>query len=301
MNTHSDLPSAEPKALEIYLPEHVSGKRPKLTVLSLLFAALHLACLGLFFTPFRWWLVLALVFSYGLRMFGVTAGYHRYFSHRTYRLNRMNQFLLAFLAQTSGQKGVLWWSSHHRNHHRDSDGASDIHSPITQGFWYSHVGWVLSGAHDDHDTANIQDLSKFPEIRFLDAHHWICPWLFGILSFAIGRWAGVGGLTGLLWIFVAPTALLYHGTFTINSLAHVWGSRRFDTPDGSRNNWLLALLTLGEGWHNNHHAYQSSCRQGLRWWEVDLTYYALKVLSWVRMVRDIRGFPNGLQKLRTDP
>ena len=277
------------------------SRRPKLTILSLLFAGLHLASLGVLFVPFRWWLPLALAISYGLRMFGVTAGYHRYFSHRTFRLGRVGQFLLAFLAQTSGQKGVLWWASHHRNHHRESDGDDDIHSPVTQGFWYSHLGWVLSGAHDEYEASTIQDLERFPELRFLNDHHWICPTLFGILGFEVGRWAGVGGLTGLLWVFVLPTVLLYHGTFTINSLAHVWGTRRFDTPDQSRNNWLLALLTFGEGWHNNHHAYQSSCRHGLRWWEVDFTYYGLRILSWVRMVRDIRGFPVGVQKLRTDP
>lgn len=277
------------------------SRRPQLTVLTLLFAALHLACLAVLLVPFRWWLPLLALGSYGLRMFGVTAGYHRYFSHRTYRLGRIPQALLAFLAQTSGQKGVLWWASHHRNHHRDSDLEADIHSPITQGFWYSHVGWVISGAHDDYDPSNLPDLTKYPELRFLNDHHWICPWLFGILSFEIGAWTGVGGWAGLVWVFVVPTVALYHGTFTINSLAHVWGSRRFDTPDQSRNNWFLALLTLGEGWHNNHHAYQSSCRQGLRWWEVDLTYYGLKALSWVRMVRDIRVFPKGLGGLRTDP
>lgn len=277
------------------------SRRPSFTVQTLFFAALHGASLGLFFTPYRWWLPLALLGSYGLRMFGVTAGYHRYFSHRTYRLGRPTQFILAFLAQTSGQKGVLWWASHHRDHHRNSDGDTDIHSPVTQGFWYSHVGWVISGAHDDHDQANIQDLTRFPELRFLDAHHWICPWLFGILSFEIGQWSGVGGWSGLLWIFVVPTVLLYHGTFTINSLAHAWGSRRFDTPDASRNNWVLALITLGEGWHNNHHAYQSSCRQGLRWWEVDITFYALKVLGWMRLVRDIRVFPDQFDRFRADP
>ena len=267
--------------------------RPQLTVLTVSFALLHVACLGMLFTPFRWWLPLLLVASYVIRMFAVTAGYHRYFSHRTFRLGRVNQFLLAFLAQTSGQKGVLWWASHHRDHHRDSDGESDIHSPITHGFWHSHLGWVLSDAHVGYTPANIKDFSQFPELRFLDEHHWICPWLFGAMTFQIGLWTGVGGWSGLLWGYVAPSVLLYHGTFCINSLAHVWGTRRFDTPDASRNNWLLALVTLGEGWHNNHHAFQSSCRQGLRWWEVDITYYLLKGLSWIRMVRDIRVFPKG--------
>ena len=280
---------------------HALDRRPQLTVLTFLLAALHLGCLGACLLPFRWWLPLAALASYAVRMFGVTAGYHRYFSHRTYRLGRVNQAVLAFLAQTSGQKGVLWWASHHRSHHREADRETDIHSPLVQGFWYSHVGWVISGAHDDYDPSSVPDLARYPELRFLNDHHWICPWVLGMLSFEAGRWSGVGGTVGLLWFFVIPTVLLYHCTFTINSLAHVWGSRRFNTPDGSRNNWLLALLTFGEGWHNNHHAYQASCRQGLRWWEVDLTYYALKALSWVRMVRDIRVFPESIGPYRTDP
>ena len=266
-----------------------------------LFIAVHLACFAALFVHFSWWMVLALVLSYAIRMFGVTAGYHRYFSHRSYKLGRAPQFLLAFLAQTSAQKGVLWWASHHRDHHAYSDSERDVHSPRQHGFWHSHVGWILSAANAGHDEANIKDFAKFPELRFISAHHWICPWLFGILAFEVGRWTGVGGMSGLLWAFLLPTVLLWHGTFTINSLAHVWGSRRFETSDTSRNNWVLALLTLGEGWHNNHHAYQSSCRQGYRWWEVDFTFYALKVLSWLRMVRDIRGFPKGLGKLRTEP
>ncbi|MBS1767662.1 MAG: fatty acid desaturase [Acidobacteria bacterium] len=254
---------------------------------------MHLACFGALFVHFNWWLVLALALSYTVRMFGVTAGYHRYFSHRSYKLGRVPQFLLAFLAQTSAQKGVLWWASHHRDHHRHSDSEQDAHSPKQHGFWHSHVGWILSTAHTGYDGANIKDFSAFPELRFLSKHHWICPWLLGVFAFKMGQWMGVGGLAGLMWIFLLPTVLLWHGTFTINSLCHVWGSRRFETTDTSRNNAILAFLTLGEGWHNNHHAYQASCRQGLRWWEFDPTYYALRMLGWLRIVRDIRRYPKG--------
>ncbi|HJU83656.1 MAG TPA: fatty acid desaturase, partial [Holophagaceae bacterium] len=214
------------------------------------------------------------------------------------------QFLLAFLAQTSAQKGVLWWASHHRDHHRYSDSEQDIHSPKQQGFWHSHVGWILGAAHEEYDKDNIKDFERFPELRFLSQHHWICPWLFGTFTFHLGQWMGVGGLAGLMWGFLLPTVILWHGTFTINSLCHVWGSRRFETTDTSRNNLFLALITLGEGWHNNHHHYQASCRQGIRWWEIDLTYYALKLLSWVRVVRDIRPFPRNWAddaRMQTEP
>jgi len=224
-----------------------------------------------------------LVGSYALRMFGVTAGYHRYFSHRTYKMGRAGQFAMAFLAQTSAQKGILWWACHHRMHHRHSDTEADVHSPVKEGFWWSHVGWVLSNEHDDYDPASVGDFAKYRELRWLDRHHWVPPVTYAAMLAAAGWQA-------FLWGYVVASVLLYHCTFSINSLAHVWGSRRFHTLDGSRNNGVLALLTLGEGWHNNHHFSPGSCRQGFRWWEIDITYYALKILSWLGVVKDLRPF-----------
>ena len=266
-------------------------RRLSFSVTMVSFLLLHVACFTVLLVGFSWAGLALMAFLYVARMFAVTAGYHRYFSHRSYRLGRFSQFLLAFAAQTSAQKGVLWWAAHHRDHHRYSDTDRDIHSPVTQGFWWSHVGWVLSDAYEAYDPAKIQDFARFPELRFLDRHHWICPWLLGIATFAFGLVTGMGGWTALVWGFVLGTVLLFHGTFFINSLTHVWGTRRFETPDQSRNNFLLALITLGEGWHNNHHHYQAACRQGIRWWEFDPTYYVLKALSWIRVVRDIRPFP----------
>lgn len=246
------------------------------------FVLLHAGCVALFFVPFRWsWVVLMLA-TYCVRMFAITAGYHRYFSHRTYKLGRGWQFVMAFLAETSGQKGVLWWAAHHRVHHRHADGERDIHSPLKRGFWWAHVGWVLSNQYDNYDPALIQDFGKFPELRWLDRHYLVPPVaLAGVLLLS-------GGLEAFVWGFVASTVLLFHGTFTINSVAHLWGSRRFDTPDESRNNFVLALITLGEGWHNNHHKFMYACQQGIRWWEVDVTYYVLKMLSWLGVARDLR-------------
>lgn len=217
-------------------------------------------------------------------MFGVTAGYHRYFSHRSYRLGRPGQFLMAFLAQTSGQKGVLWWAAQHREHHRHSDGEHDIHSPWQHGFWWAHAGWILSNQHDHYDIKKVVDLSRFPELRWLDRYHW-APTM-GFAGFVL--WAG--GIGAFVWGYVVSTVLLYHFTFSINSLAHLFGSRRFNTPDHSRNNWLLALLTFGEGWHNNHHFSMGSCRQGIRWWEIDLTYAVLKLMAMAGMASDLRPF-----------
>ncbi|MBP6715472.1 MAG: fatty acid desaturase [Acidobacteria bacterium] len=254
----------------------------KLTALP--FAFMHIAVLAVFLFPFHWSLVAWLVGSYYLRMFAVTAGYHRYFSHRSFRMNRFWQFALAFLSQTSAQKGILWWASHHRHHHLLSDRKADVHSAVQEGFWWSHVGWILSDQYDDYDPAAVSDFGKYPELRWLDKYHLVPTVVYAVAIFLIGGW------DAFVWGFVFATVILWHGTFFINSLSHVWGSRRFATPDESRNNFVLALVTLGEGWHNNHHYYMSSVRQGIRWWEVDITYYVLKAASWVGITRDLRPF-----------
>lgn len=254
----------------------------KVTPGSVAFLVFHVAWVAAFFVPVSWQLVALAAATYAIRMFAVTGGYHRYFSHRTYRLGRVGQFVMAFLAQSSAQKGVLWWAAQHRLHHRHADLATDQHSPMNRGFWWSHVGWILSDAHDDFDPALVRDLARYPEIRFISRHHWICPAVFGGIILAFGGWAA------FVWGFLVSTVVLFHCTFTINSLAHLWGTRRYPTPDHSRNNLFLALITFGEGWHNNHHASMHACRQGERWWEVDLTYYVLRLLNWVGVVRDIR-------------
>jgi stearoyl-CoA desaturase (delta-9 desaturase) len=248
------------------------------------FLLLHIAWMGIFFVPFRWAYLAGAVVTYVVLMFGITAGYHRYFSHRTYKLNRAAQFAMAVLAQTSGQKGVLWWAAHHRDHHRNSDQPEDLHSPWRWGLWWSHVGWVLSNKFDSYNHAGIKDMEKYPELRWLDKHHWVPTTLFGISVYLIGgpRW--------FFWAYALAIVILYHATFTINSLAHVWGSKRFPTGDESRNNLVLAILTMGEGWHNNHHFCMTSCRQGIKWWEIDVTYYLLKLLSALGIARDLRGF-----------
>ena len=246
------------------------------------FILTHVLCLGAFFMGFHWqYAVLALV-SYYVRIFGVTAGYHRYFSHRAYKTNRVFQFMLAFLAQTSIQKGVLWWAANHRHHHKYSDQAEDIHSPTLKGFWHSHMTWILSERYEKTDFNRIKDFARFPELRWLNTYHLVPALSVFAVLFALG------GLPWLMWGGIIPTVLAWHGTFTINSLSHIFGSRRYITTDTSRNNLLLALLTCGEGWHNNHHYYQNTANQGWFWWEIDLTFYGLKVLSWLGVVSDLR-------------
>jgi stearoyl-CoA desaturase (Delta-9 desaturase) len=251
---------------------------------SLAFFALHLVpFLAIFTGVTRTALVLA-VSTFTSRMFFITAGYHRYFSHKSYRLNRLAQFMLAFGGTMASQKGPLWWAAHHRNHHRFSDTERDVHSP-KRGFWWSHVGWILCDKYNEADRSQIRDFARYPELRFIDKHDWIGPWTLAITCLLIGGWSG------LLIGFFASTVLLWHVTFTVNSVAHVMGRRAYETDDTSRNTLLVALATGGEGWHNNHHRYPWSARQGFRWWQIDVTYYVLRALSWVGIVRDLRPVP----------
>ena len=251
------------------------------------FILCHVAILGAIWSGVTWEAVVCCAVLFVVRLWGVTAGYHRYFAHRTYKTSRVMQFILAFIAQTSAQMGALWWAAHHRVHHKLSDQPGDAHSPVLDGFWYSHVGWLFDDGRGTHETKweKIGDFAKYPELRFLNKFYLVPPVILGVAV------AWLFGWSGLFIGFFLSTVLLWHNTFFINSLVHVWGKRRFDTTDDSRNNWLLGIMTLGEGWHNNHHHFQASARNGFYWWEVDVTYYTLKMMSWVGLVWDLRPVP----------
>jgi len=257
--------------------------RPRVSLLKAIpFYGVHLAAaVGVAWLGFSWSGLALAVGLYYVRMFGVTGGYHRYFSHRTYRTSRAFQLVLALLAMSSSQKGVLWWASHHRVHHRNSDQPNDVHSVVRDGFLWAHVGWILSWKYEDTDEAQIRDLMRYPELRFLNRF-----WLLPPVALAVGLFL-VGGAHALVWGFFVSTTALWHGTFTINSLSHMFGRRRYATRDNSKNSFLLALVTMGEGWHNNHHYYAKSTRQGFYWWELDLTYGVLRALSAVGLVWDL--------------
>lgn len=244
----------------------------------------HLACLGVFIVPFHWSYVALALGLYAVRMFFVTAGYHRYFSHRAFATSRFFQFLLAFGAMTTSQKGVLWWAAHHREHHRHSDREADIHTP-NKGFLWSHMGWILSDQHSETDLSRIADFAKYPELVWLNRHWYVPVTLYGAILLALGGWSAI------FWGLCVSTVILWHGTFTINSLSHVWGYKRYETGDRSANNPVLAIITLGEGWHNNHHQFPSASRNGFYWYEYDFTFYGLKVLSWFGLVWDLRPVP----------
>ena len=249
------------------------------------FALVHLSCVLAIWTGVSVRALVVCAALYWLRIFAIGAGYHRYFSHKSYSTGRVFQFVLAFLCQTTAQNSVLWWASKHRHHHLHSDTEDDAHSALHRGFFYSHVGWIFDQRHRDTDITKVEDLAAFLEIRWLHRFELVPAFTMGALCFFIAGWSGV--VVGYLW----STVLVYHATFCINSLAHIHGKRRYVTGDGSRNNWFLAIFTMGEGWHNNHHAYQSSVRQGFRWWEVDPTFYILWGLSRIGVVWDLKSPP----------
>ncbi len=262
-------------------------RRVYFNALTIPFWGVHvLALVGVATLGWSWTGAALCLALYYARMFFVTGAYHRYFSHRSYKTSRWFQFVLALGATMTAQKGPLWWAAHHRTHHKFSDERGDLHSAKRDGFWWSHMGWILARDLEGTDQSRIRDFAKYPELRWLDRWWFVPPVAAGVITYAIGGWFA------LVWGFALCQVLNWHGTFTINSLSHLWGRRRYDTTDDSRNNPVLAAITMGEGWHNNPHHYQSAARQGFFWWEIDATYYVLRALAVVGLVWDVRGVPD---------
>jgi stearoyl-CoA desaturase (Delta-9 desaturase) len=262
------------------------------------FVILHVACLGIIWVGWSWAALAVAAGLYLVRMFAITAFYHRYFSHRAYKAGRFWQFLFALLGNASAQRGPLWWAAHHRHHHRYADQEEDVHSPVRDGFWWSHMIWLTTQANFPTRKKYVQDWAKFPELAWINRFDTVVPLLLALSLYTAGEWLafqaphlGTNGPQMLIWGFFVSTVVLFHGTCTINSLDHMMGTRRYETTDTSRNNPVLALITLGEGWHNNHHYYAVSARQGFFWWQIDITYYVLVLLSWLGIVRDLRPVP----------
>ncbi|MDV2079879.1 MULTISPECIES: acyl-CoA desaturase [Marinobacter] len=284
--------------------DHIDSKSRKFNALRVIpFLLLHAACLLVLVvgvSPFA--LAFALAF-FVVRMFAITAFYHRYFAHKTFRTSRFWQFLFALLGASAAQRGPLWWAAHHRHHHQHSDRSDDLHSPHHGGFWWSHIGWFTCDAGFVTDERRVRDWLRFPELRFINRFDALVPLTAALAIFGLGELLaatapslGTNGYQLLVWGFFVSTVVLFHATVSINSLAHVWGRRRFDTADDSRNNFFLALLTLGEGWHNNHHRWPQSARQGFRWYEIDLTYYALWLMARLGIIWDLKPVPEHIQQ-----
>jgi stearoyl-CoA desaturase (delta-9 desaturase) len=267
------------------------------------FLAMHAVCLAVIWVGFSWVAFAVTVTLYVVRMFAITGFYHRYFSHRTFKTSRAGQFIFGLLGASAVQRGPIWWAAHHRHHHVHSDKAEDVHSPVQHGFFWSHMGWFMSSKHFVADLSRVKDLLKYPELRFLDRFDIAIPtllgvgvFLFGILLKHVAPGLGTNGWQMLVWGFFISTVLVYHGTYTINSLSHVFGRQRYKTGDASRNNVWLAIITLGEGWHNNHHHYPASVRQGFYWWEFDITFYMLKLMSFLGLIWDLKPVPRAVRE-----
>ena len=265
------------------------------------FILLNLSCLLVFYVHFSWIAFTTAALLYFFRLFTIGAFYHRYFSHKAFKTNRFWQFIFAAAAGTSAQRGPLWWASHHRQHHMVSDQREDAHSPVHHGFWWSHVGWFLTKKHYHYNPERVKDLACYPELVFLERYDVIMPTLL-FLSLLVAGWllqtyspelnTGIGEM--LVWGFSVSLVALFNTTVLINSLCHVYGTRRYETEDHSKNNVLFALLTLGEGWHNNHHHYPASARQGFMWWEIDITYYLIKLMELVGIIWDVKPVPRSI-------
>jgi stearoyl-CoA desaturase (Delta-9 desaturase) len=270
------------------------------------FIALHLACLAPLWTGTSATALGIAAALFAVRMFAVTAFYHRYFSHRAFRTSRAAQFAFAVLGAAAVQRGPLWWASHHRHHHAHADRPSDSHSARQHGFLWSHLGWFLARANFATRLARVGDLARYPELRWLDRYDAAVPAALALSLYALGAWLeraqpqlGASGAQLVAWGFCISTVALWHATFTINSLAHRFGTRRYATRDDSRNNFWLALLTFGEGWHNNHHHFPVAARQGFYWWEIDLAYYGLRALAAAGIIWDLRAVPAHAREART--
>ena len=281
--THPEVPTVAVPRLERVPAAADQVARP---LQSLPFLIAHVgALIGAMLVPPSATGLLLCVVMLNVRILGITMGYHRYFSHRGFRTSRAFQFILALWASSSAQKGVLWWAGHHRNHHRNSDRPEDLHSPSRRGLLFSHLGWIMAKRYERTPIEAIKDMARFPELRWLDRHYYLATVLLAVACYLVGGW------TGLVWGYLVSTVLLWHATFTINSLSHVFGRRRYPTTDTSRNNFWLALLTLGEGWHNNHHYFCSSAKNGFFWWEIDPTYYVIWLLEKLGVVWDVKRPP----------
>lgn len=282
-----------------------SGETRRVDWLRILpFIVLHAGCLGVIWVGWSWFAVLTALALYLIRMFAITGFYHRYFSHRAYKTGRFWQLVFAVLGNASAQRGPLWWAGHHRHHHRFADQDEDVHSPSRHGFCWAHMIWLTTQRNFPTRKEYVKDWEKYPELRWINRYDSLVPFLLAVSLYLFGELLarhmpdlGTNGPQLVIWGFFISTVVLFHATCTINSLDHMFGTRRYDTPDTSRNNPLLAVLTLGEGWHNNHHYYAISARQGFFWWELDITYYILVLMSWLGIVRELRPLPEKVKKV----
>lgn len=261
------------------------------------FVLLHLSLLFGLCIPYTKAGLLLCLGSYCIRMFAIGGFYHRYFAHKTFKTSKTIEILFALIGTAAAQRGPIWWAAHHRGHHMFSDTPRDEHSPGQQGFMRSHILWFMSNKNFHTRYQFVKDLTKKKHLNYIDRFDGVIPLCYlGLLALFgyICQHATSIHLTpfsAMYWGFSVSTVLLLHATFSINSIGHIFGKRPYKTGDKSCNNWLLALLTLGEGWHNNHHYWPASARQGFHWRQIDVSYYGLLLMKALRLIKDVRNVP----------
>jgi stearoyl-CoA desaturase (delta-9 desaturase) len=252
--------------------------------------AMHVFSVGAFFLPFHWYEIgLTALLWWVCGGLGICLCYHRLLTHRSFKTPRVVEYFLTLLGTTCWQGGPIKWVGTHRIHHKHSDGEEDPHSPH-HGFNWAHIFWCMMKEPPDYfprDAA--KDLQRDKVMVLIDKYHYVPQFAVAAFLMVIG-WAIGGPLLGLAWVVwgvCIRTIFTFHATWFVNSAAHTWGYQTHETGDDSRNNWWVALLSFGEGWHNNHHHSQRTAAHGQRWWEIDLTYWTIKAMSWVGLAREI--------------
>src|SRR5438045_3132295 len=269
--------------------------QPIIWVTTSFMVAFHIGAVAALFV-FSWKaLLLAMVLWWVAASLGIGMGYHRLLTHRGYKTPKWVEYFLTICATLTLEGGPIFWVATHRIHHQYADKEGDPHSPI-DGTWWAHMGWILTGKSMHHDTRTLAHY--VPDLANDKFHVWITKYHYvPMIMLAIALLA-TGGLPLLMWGIFVRTVLGLHATWLVNSATHMWGSRRFSTPHISTNNWFVALLTFGEGWHNNHHAHPTSARHGLKWHEVDVNWYGIWTLKILGLANQIKAV--NLPKLLRD-
>ena len=263
----------------------LSNRKKMNWVTSIALILLHIGAITALFM-FTWRALAVTIFLYWMTIcLGISMGYHRLHTHRSYQVPRVLEYFFAVCGALTLEGGPIFWVATHRIHHQKSDQPGDPHSP-REGAWWSHVGWILFGETNHNNTRVMgkyaPDLMKHPFYVWLNNYHWVPLAVLGAVLLA------VGGLPVFLWGICVRVVFGLHSTWLVNSATHLWGSRRFNTRDDSRNSWWVALLTFGEGWHNNHHAHPTSARHGLAWYEFDISWIQIRILKFLGIAKAIR-------------
>lgn len=255
----------------------------------------HLSVVLVFISGYSFTALITFLILYLARLFVITGFYHRYYSHQSYQTSRWLQFILTLIGTSAGQQGPLSWATSHITHHQHADTRGDPHSPVLTSGLYAHIGWLMQKDALPTNDKLVKPFLKFPEIVFLDRYHYLGTTGLIISLALLGTFLsthhpelGTSALQLVSWGFILSTLLILHGACLVNSVAHLYGYRRFRTTDNSHNVWWLFPLTLGDNWHNNHHHTPRSASFSYAWWEVDIIYLCILLLEKSGLVWNVK-------------